>query len=370
MSVNKLYIDLDAVRYNLKAIQDRVADKEVMAIVKADAYGTGALAVAEALEAHVWGFGVAGAEEALSLRGAGIKKPILVMGYILPDYIPLLIQKDIQMTLYDLEGAETLNQMAAQVNARATVHLKINTGHNRLGFRPEDIETMVEAYHLDHLNPIGIFSHYAAADDASEKAIAYTKMQARLFETAVQSLKEKGCDFQWVHLANDPGLLTYPDSGNLVRSGICLYGVYPSEDVRMKEEGLLKTVATLESQVSFLHTIYPGESVSYNNTFSASQEMLIATVSAGYADGVPRLLSNHGAVMIRGQEAPIVGRVCMDQFMVDVTNIPGVKKGDAVRIFGKEGIDIDRFAAWAQTNAYEILTGVRPRVERVYLEDK
>lgn len=368
MSVNKLYIDLKAVRHNLKAIQARVPHKKVMAIVKADAYGTGAIAVSQALEPDVWGFGVATAEEALTLRTAGILKPILVLGYVLPEMFPHLLQNDIQLTVFDREGAFILNQYAEKIGRMTKIHLKLNTGHNRLGFRPQDIETIHEVYNLSHLDCVGIFSHYAAADDFSSEAIAYTQMQKEDFEKTVNILKESGYTFQWVHLANDPGLLAYSDSGNMVRSGICLYGAYPSEEVKQREEGLLKTVVRLESRISFLHTLYAGESVSYNCTFKAPHNMQIATVSCGYADGVPRILSNRGVVVIHGKQAPILGRVCMDQLMVDVGHIPEAKKGDPVVFFGLGGIDIDQFAAWAQTNSYEILTGIRPRVERIYYE--
>lgn len=357
-------IDLAALAGNLAAIQ-RYSGKKVYAVIKADAYGHGAVEAARTLDrCGVYGFAVSNIAEAEELRTAGLKQPVLILGYTPVEYAHSLAEQNIDQCVYSLEYAAALS---AATEKTLRVHLKLDTGMGRIGFdcRSDSLPGLEEAKQvlsLPNLDVCGVFMHFAAADTPEEKG--FTDAQYSRFCKAVAALEETGHKFEIKHCSNSAGVLTLgEDVSDAVRSGITLYGLTPDTSMALPAD--FRPVMSLYSTVSMVKTVADGESVSYGRTYRAEGERTIATVSAGYADGVPRLLSNRGSVLIRGKRAPIVGRVCMDQFCVDVTDIEGVKMGDTVTIFGP-GLSVDEVAKAAETIHYEVVCGISKRVPRVY----
>lgn len=364
-------IDTKILSDNFAAIR-AISRRKVFAVIKADAYGHGAAEVASVLDkAGADGFAVSNLVEAEELRNAGIDQPILILGYTPADCAQRLAQGNIAQCVFSLEYAKALDARAREAGVVVTTHLKLDTGMGRIGldFRGEDgfgLEAAREILALKSLNTVGVFMHFAVADseDASHKE--FTKEQYDRFWHAV-SLLEKEHTFQLRHCCNSAATLGLcEEKGDAVRAGIILYGLTPSDEVILPES--IKPVMSLYSVVSLVKTVAPSQTVSYGRTYAAPSVRRIATVSAGYADGVPRLLSNRGSVLIRGKRAPIVGRVCMDQFCVDVTDIPEVSMGDTVTIFGP-GLPVEEVAEAAQTINYEIVCGITKRVPRVYINE-
>ena len=357
-------IDLAALAGNFAAIEKRCAQK-IYAVIKADAYGHGAVETARVLEqCGAYGFAVSNISEAQQLRQAGINAPLLILGYTPAEYAPALAEYDIEQCVYSLEYARQLSR-AAQKPLR--VHLKLDTGMGRIGFdcRSETAPGIMEAKQVlsvEGMDACGVFMHFAAADDPAEEG--FTKEQYRRFYEAVAALEADGHRFRIKHCRNSAAIMTMPEEQtDAVRAGIILYGLKPDAAMTLPEE--FRPVMSLYSRVSMVKTVAAGESVSYGRTYKAGSPRIIATVSAGYADGVPRLLSGRGSVLINGQPAPIVGRVCMDQFCVDVTEIEGVAIGDKVTIFGP-GLPVEEVAANAETINYEVVCGISKRVPRIY----
>ena len=357
-------IDLAALAKNLAAIGKR-CNKKVYAVVKADAYGHGAVETARALgRCGVYGFCVSNLAEAEELRAAGLTQPVLILGYTPVEYADALANHNIEQCVYSLEYASALSAAAKKT---VRVHLKLDTGMGRIGFDCRSdclpgLEDAKQVLSLPNLEACGVFMHYAVADTPSEDA--FTAAQYSRFCKAVAALEAGGHQFAIKHCSNSAGALGLEEMGtDAIRAGIILYGLAPDTGMELPEG--VKPVMSLYSTVSMVKTVAAGESVSYGRTYRADAERTIATVSAGYADGVPRLLSNCGSVLIHGKRAPIVGRVCMDQFAVDVTDIPDVKMGDTVTIFGP-GLSVDEVARAAQTINYEIICGISKRVPRVY----
>lgn len=367
-------IDLDAIAYNMEQMHQNIdVNTKMIGVIKTDGYGHGAIPVASMLETYdyVWGFATATLDEAVLLRKSGIKKPILVLGCIFPDQFEEMLVHEIRMTVYQEEQMQELSDLAVQLGRQAYFHVKLETGMSRLGFAPTDesVEAIKRITALPHMRAEGIFTHFAKADETDK---TYTKQQLAIFRTMTAKLKEQGITFSYEHCSNSAGIIDVREANcDLVRAGIAIYGLYPSQEVS-KTTVDLKPSLSLISHVEYVKTIPEGTAVSYGGTFVAEKEMQIATIPVGYGDGYPRSLSNKAYVLIHGKKAPIVGRVCMDQFMVDVTDIDGVKFGDQVVLIGtdeEETITVDQLSELADRFNYEFVCDLGKRIPRVYYQD-
>ncbi len=365
-------IDLSALLHNYAALQACAGpDVEVIPVVKADAYGHGAAAVAACLAAvGVPGFAVATVTEAKALKDCGIKESILILGALYEEDLPEVLEKGIVPVLWESESAQRLSDFAQQEGKRVDVQIKIDTGMSRAGVvASEALDFIALVKELPGLNLVGLFSHLAIADGEKSWEKRYTENQAQAF-SAVCSISS-GVDTQSlaIHLANSAGLVRYDFPGcNQARAGIALYGSYPDEGLRDKIN--LRPVMTLKSGIVLLKTLIPGQSVSYGCTYTAREKITIALLPIGYADGLRRALSGRGEVLVRGQRAPIIGRVCMDWTMIEVTEIKDVTVGDEVVILGVQGgqeISVEDLAATLGTISYEVFCGWSPRVQRQYI---
>lgn len=367
-------IDLDAIAYNMEQMKQNIRpETKVMAVIKADGYGHGAVQIAEMMERwnYIWGFAVATLDEAVVLRTEGIQKPILVLGCVFPDQYMEMLKHEIRMNIYTEEMAESISRMAAREGKTAYMHIKLDTGMSRLGFgiNEQSAETIKRISKMPNVNMEGIFTHFTKAD---EKDKSFTKKQIQEFVWMTERLKEKNVRFTYEHCSNSAGIIDVPEANfDIVRAGISTYGLYPSEEVD-KTNVKLKPALALKSHVAFVKEIGSGTPVSYGGTFVAKEKMKIATIPVGYADGYPRSLSNKGYVLIRGKKAPILGRVCMDQFMVDVTQIEGVSFGDKVTMIGKDGNEILPVEVLSELSGrfnYEFVCDLGKRIPRVYVRD-
>lgn len=362
-------IDLNAIRYNISEEKKFVGkDVKIMAVIKADAYGHGDCEVAEVLRDLVDAYGVAIPEEALRLRERGIRKMILILGYTGSGWFEEIIENDVSQTVYNYEMARKLSDVACRMEKKARIHIKIDTGMSRIGFMPvkDNIDVIHSISELPGLEIEGIFTHFARADEKTPDAAREPFEKYMMF---VSELENRGIHIPVKHAANSAAILQFPDSClDMVRSGISTYGLYPSEDVQ-KDKIHLKPALQWKSVVSFVKWIHSGTSVSYGGTFVAKRDTKVATIPVGYADGVRRELSGKGKVLIRGQYAPIIGRICMDQFMVDVTHIDPVLEGDEVTLIGRDGehaISVEEVAELSHSFNYEYICGISKRVPRKY----
>lgn len=364
-------IDKDALIHNLKTIKE-TAKVGIMAVVKADAYGHDVGIVAPILQkAGADSFAVSNIEEAIELREMGISKPILILGYTPCEYVRELAKYDISQCVYSRDFAQELSQNAVKNNLKIKIHLKLDTGMSRIGFDCRDdnlngINNAIESARLDGFELEGVFTHFAVSDRNESEEDGFTDEQYNRFCKAIDALKSNGLNPKVKHCCNSAALCQDKDKHlTLCRAGIILYGLTPSADLKLPQD--FRVVMSFKSVVSQVKQIRRGDSVSYGRTFKAQKDMTIATVSAGYADGYPRLLSNKGYVLINGQRANIIGRVCMDQFCVDVTNIDNVKLGDEAVLFGKD-LPVEELAKAIGTINYEIVCGVSKRVKRIIKE--
>jgi len=364
-------VDLGAVRHNIEEARKNIReDTKIMAVVKADAYGHGAVEVSHALSDLVDAYGVAMAEEALELRRSGIRKRILILGYTAEDWFPELIGHRIAQTVYTWEMAEKLNRAAEQLGQKAIVHIKLDTGMGRIGFAAadENVRVVKQISALPYLELEGIFTHFARADEAAPDPI---REPFHRFQFFVTKLEREGIHIPIRHVSNSAAIINFPEGNlNMVRSGITTYGLYPSEQVS-REVMRLTPAMQWKSVVSYVKDIEAGTSISYGGTFVSDRSMKVATIPVGYADCMKRDLSNKGRVLIRGRYANILGRVCMDQFMVDVSDIPYVSAGDEVTIFGRDGgreIPVEEVAGQCHSFNYEFVCGITARVPRKYVE--
>ena len=364
-------IDLAAIRANLSAIHTRLGDcTPVMAIIKADAYGHGAVRVAHAIDDLVAAYGVAVADEALELREAGIKKPILILGYVEPCRYRELVRNHISPAIFSFEAAAALSEAAVLERRKATLHLAVDTGMTRIGFHPTDesIAVIRRIAALPSLYIEGMFTHFACADMADKTS---ARRQHDLFVDFCGRVSHAGICVPIYHCSNSAGIMEFEDAHmDMVRAGIILYGLYPSDEV---DQSVLKLqpALSLRARITHVQHVPAGTGISYGSTFVTKRDSVIATVPVGYADGWPRALSNKGRVLVRGQFAPIAGRVCMDQFMIDVTDIPGVRPGDVATLIGRDGaneIPIEEPAALAGSFQYELPCVLSKRIPRRYLE--
>lgn len=354
-------ISLSAVSHNYSVLKKH-SGKEIMAVVKADAYGHGSVPVAWQLQnGGADYFAVATADEALALREDGIQVPILVMGYVAPVMIREITARDIAVAVFDLEQAKSLSQ-AALPSAPVKAHFKRDTGMSRLGFTTD--EDLFKALELPNLLHEGLFTHYSCADTAED---AFTFEQSKRFSATVNNLHNAGYNFAKIHCANSGGVIYYHSiPGNMARVGIALYGYLPND-----ESGIPPLIPAMRwcASVAQVKTISRGDSVSYGRHFTAEGDMRIAILACGYADGYLRAFSNKGEVLIHGKRARVLGSVCMDMMIVDVTSVTGAKSGDRAVLLGCDGgecVSPYELAGIANTIPYEILCSVSARVPRVY----
>ena len=366
-------VDLDAIASNMKAMKALLPEQTgMLGVVKADAYGHGAVPVARAIEPYVSGFAAATAEEAVQLRKAGLKGLILVLGVPFPEDFEDLIRWEIRPAVFEWEQAEALSRLALLCHKVLHIHLAVDTGMSRIGMKPgeEALELVKRVSCLKGIRIEGIFTHFSRAD---EKDLSCTEEQLNAFEAFDRQLREQGIRIPLRHCSNSAAIVGGLSSNQLelCRAGIALYGLYPSGEVR-KDLAALTPALELISCVSCLRDIGPGTAVSYGGTFVADRPMRIATIPVGYGDGYPRSLSGKGAVLIHGQRAPILGRICMDQFMVDVSHIPDVRNFDEAVLLGFQGgehISAEEIAEVSGGFHYEILCGLNKRIPRVYIRE-
>jgi len=365
-------IDLDAIAHNAAALKARAGGRaELMVTVKANAYGHGAVPVARAaLEGGATRLAVARTPEGVELRQAGLTAPILIMGYTLPAEARHIVHWHLTPTVNTWEQATALSSAAGESCKTVPIHVKVDTGMGRFGLLPGEVVDFVRAIsRLPGLRLEGLYTHFAIADAADK---TYTRRQFKTYMDVVAQLEEVGFSFPLKHVANSATTLDLPEMAlDMVRCGIALYGLHPSSEVAPAVP--LRPAMTLKSRVARVRTLPPGSSISYGCTYTTTRPTPVALVPVGYGDGYHRILSNKGQVLIHGQRAPIVGRVCMDQFVVDVSDIPEVHQDDEVVVFGQQGeakITAEEVARWAQTINYEVTTSILPRVTRVFLKGK
>ena len=365
-------VDLDAIAYNFESMRKNIREgTQIIAVIKADAYGHGAVTVGRFLETfpYIWGFATATAEEALELRDAGIQKPILVLGYVFEDHYEELIDREVRMPVFDLETAEKIADYAEQLHKKAKIHIALDTGMNRIGFKDTQKSAAVicKISQMESLQIEGVFTHFARADETDK---IYADRQFRRYMDFHRQLQDWGVSIPVCHCSNSAGIIDMPYANlDVVRAGITIYGIYPSDEVQ-KEKVPLKPVMSWKSGVAFVKEVEAGEQISYGGTFVTPKKMKIATIPTGYADGYPRMLSGKASVLIHGKRAQILGRVCMDQFMADVTDIPDVSRGDEVTLLGRdqeEEITVEELSDLCGRFPYEFVCCVSKRVPRVYL---
>ena len=363
-------ISLEAIGHNIREVKKRLPEGvKLLGVVKANAYGHGAVPVASYLENQVDYFATATIEEAVELRENGISAPILILGYVSPSQYSDLVEYDITQTIDSYAQALALEKEAARQNRKAKAHLAVDTGMTRIGFQvtEHDADVAAKIADLPHIELEGMFTHFSCADQEDK---TYCSMQMEKYDKMTALLAERGVTIPLRHICNSAGIMEFDDHRfEMVRSGIITYGIYPSEEVKKERLDLIPALSW-KSHVIHVKEVGPGIGVSYGATYVTEKPMTrIATVSAGYADGYPRALSNQGCVLIHGKKAPIIGRICMDQMMVDVTDIPDVQVEDVVTLVGTDGdetITIEEIANPAARFDYEMLCDISSRVTRVY----
>lgn len=367
-------IDLDCFEHNLNEIRSLISPQtKVCAVIKTDGYGHGAVALAGIMEhrEEIWGYAVATVEEAKILRRSGIKKPVLILGYVFEEGMDTMIDLEIRPTVFSLAEARELSEAAVRKQKTARLHVKLDTGMSRIGFQctEESAELIAQIAALPNILIEGIFTHFARADESDK---AFSVDQAELFFEMIRRLERRGVDIPLRHISNSAAIVDLPQYNlDLVRAGIILYGLRPSEEVS-KDRIDLRPVLTLKSHVVHVKTLEEGRTISYGGTYRVKGTQRIATIPAGYGDGYPRTLSNRGYVLIHGKRAPICGRVCMDQFMVDVTDIDQVKPGDEVVLVGRDGeeqITMEMIGELSGRFHYEFACDLGKRIPRVYFRN-
>ena len=370
----KAVVSLDAIAHNFAEMKKNIAEgTKMIAVIKADGYGHGAEAIARLTDSYsyIWGYAVATAEEALQLRNAGVEKPILILGLVFEEYFREMVAGDIRLTVCEYETAKKLSREAVRQDKTVHIHIGLDTGMSRIGFAdtPESVEEIKKIAALDHLEIEGMFTHFARADE-TDKTPAVDQLNRYL--AFAELLEKSGVHIPLKHCSNSAGIIRMKEANlDAVRAGITIYGIYPSSEVE-RDIVKLEPAMELKSHISYVKDLEPGASISYGGTYTADKKIRVATIPAGYADGYPRTLSNKGWVLIHGQKAPILGRVCMDQFMVNVSDIPDVKAGDEVTLIGKDGdefISIETFGDMSGRFSYEFACDISKRVPRVYLKN-
>ena len=367
-------VNLDAIEYNMEMMRRNLhPDTKMIAVVKTDAYGHGAVQVGRILEPkdYVWGYAAATADEALFMREHDLMKPVLVLGCVFPEQRRDMIERNIRVTCYTEEMAQNLSNLAVEMGKKAYVHIKLDTGMGRLGFliNEENAEIIRRIASMPNLVMEGMYTHFAKADETDK---TFTQKQIEKYQWMRQALTDRGVNFEFYHCSNSAGIIDMKEANmDLARAGISTYGMYPSEEV-VKENVPLKPAMELISHVTHVKWVEKGATISYGATYVADSPRKIATIPVGYGDGYPRSLSNKGSVLIHGKRAPICGRICMDQFMVDVTDIEDVKFGDRVVLVGYDGeehIPVDELSDLSGRFNYEFVCCLSKRIPREYLRN-
>lgn len=367
-------VNLDAIEYNMEMMRRNLhPDTKMIAVVKTDAYGHGAVQVGRILEPkdYVWGYAVATADEALFMREHDLMKPVLVLGCVFPEQRRDMIERNIRVTCYTEEMAQNLSNLAVEMGKKAYVHIKLDTGMGRLGFliNEESAEVIQRIAAMPNLVMEGMYTHFAKADETDK---TFTQKQIEKYQWMRKALTDRGVNFEFYHCSNSAGIIDMKEANmDLARAGISTYGMYPSEEV-VKENVPLQPAMELISHVTHVKWVEKGSTISYGATYVADSPRKIATIPVGYGDGYPRSLSNKGSVLIHGKRAPICGRICMDQFMVDVTDIEDVKFGDRVVLVGYDGeehIPVDELSDLSGRFNYEFVCCLSKRIPREYLRN-
>lgn len=362
-------IDLDKIAFNMRNIKNVAGDREVIAVIKADAYGHGAVELAEVLlENGASRFAVAIITEAIELRESSIKAPIMILGYTPIEFGEDLIKYGIEQTVYDLEYAKQLSEIALKMGKKAKIHIALDTGMGRIGFMPneESLNEVLEIAYLDGIETVGIFTHFSTADEEDKE---YTNYQFAKIQNFIKMLSNNGVNIPIKHVSNSGAIIDLPETYlDAVRAGIILYGYYPSNEVN-KERLSIEPALTLKAKIGHVKKLEKGMYVSYGRTFKTERDSIIATLPIGYADGYSRLLSGKAKVIVNGKFANVIGRICMDQCMIDVTDVGEVKVGDEVIILGEDRdlkFNADDMAELIDTINYDILCMIKHRVPRIY----
>ena len=364
-------IDLDAVEYNCSNVRAKLPDDcKLLGVIKADAYGHGAVELAHLLDEKCDFFGVACIEEAVELKKAGVKAPVLILGYVDSNVYDLVVKYDVRIPIFSMESAVALSDEAVRQGKTVPFHFCIDTGMSRIGFQvnEQSADVCKEITLLPNIEAEGLFSHFATADEAD---LTKAKAQREKYKAFVKMLEDRGVNIPVKHLNNSAGIMNFDEYFDMCRMGIILYGLYPSEEV---DKSLLdiKPVMSWLTHITHIKTLEPGREISYGGTYKTTEPRVIATIPVGYADGYPRCLSNKGRVIINGQYANIVGRVCMDQFMVDVTDVKGVDLNSTVTLVGRDGdacLSMEEVSNSAHSFNYELPCRVARRVPRVYYKN-
>lgn len=368
-------IDLDAMTYNLEHIKKNLKPgTKIIAVLKADGYGHGAVPLGKRIQQDpsVWGIAVATVEEGIELREAGITSPILILGYTYQEDYQKIVDMDFRPAVFKKSMAQELSKAAVRARKTLKIHIKIDTGMTRIGYRnvETDVPEILEISRLPGIEVEGIFTHFARADETD---IAPARIQYEKFQEFLHALEKKGLSIPMKHCSNSAGIIRMQEANlDAVRAGIILYGLYPSPEVE-QEPVPLKPLMSLRSHIAYIKTVEPGVEISYGGIFTTTRKTRVATIPVGYADGYARGLSNKGSVLIRGKRAPILGRVCMDQFMVDVTDIPEARELDQVTLLGrdqKDCITMEELGDLSGRFNYEFACCISKRVPRVYRETK
>lgn len=367
-------VDLDAIWENMVHMKENIAENtKILAVIKTDGYGHGGVPIAKMLEQLDFMFGYAAAtyEEAHVLREAGVKKPILILGYTFPYCYEELIREEIRPAVYRRDTVEELAAAAAKVGKKAKVHIKVDTGMGRIGITPDEEGLEFVRFLIEHpeLEVEGIFTHFAKSDETDKTSANH---QLELFQDFIKKIQtELGITIPVKHCSNSAAILEMPQANmDMVRAGITTYGLYPSEEVS-KDIVPLRAAMSLYSHIVYCKTIHSGQSVSYGGLFTAQKDTRVATIPVGYGDGYPRSLSGKGYVLIHGKKAPILGRVCMDQFMVDISEIPEAMDGDKVTLLGTDGterITAEELGELSGRFNYEFVCDLGKRIPRVYIQ--
>lgn len=363
-------INLDAIEHNFNELKKCVNENvKLCAVIKADAYGHGAVTLAHELQDKVDYFAVATTDEAIELRNSGIENSIIILTYTHSDDYKLLIENEISLTVFTKESADRIQKEASAIGKKALIHIAVDTGMTRIGFTPDEkaIEDIKYISSLSDIEIQGIFSHYACADTEDK---SFSGIQTERFVNFIKKCEDAGVHFPVRHLCNSAGISEFSEHFDMVRMGISLYGLYPSEEIDKSKINLIPAM-TYKSHITYIREVPEDIGISYGHTYKTTETRTIATVAAGYADGYPRALSNCGRVIVNGNFAPIVGRVCMDQFMIDVTGID-VKTDDEVILFGSDGnlsVTAEEIGEKSMSFNYEVICSVARRNPRVYKKD-
>lgn len=367
-------VNLDAVLYNLENMKKNINENtKIIAVLKADGYGHGAVPIAREIQSlpYIWGIAVATVEEGMELRNAGIQKPILILGYTYEEDYDTIVREDFRPAVFKKSMAQKLSQAAVKAGKPVNIHIKIDTGMTRIGYRDpqRDVPEILEISRLPGIRIEGLFTHFARADE-TDPAPAYRQLEK--YGEFLKKLEAAGLSIPLKHCSNSAGIIRIPEANlDAVRAGVILYGMYPSDEVE-KEPVPLKPAMEIKSHIAYIKTVEPGTQVSYGGTYTTQRPTRIATIPVGYADGYARGLSNRGSVLIHGRRAPILGRVCMDQFMVDVTEIPEAKELDEATLLGMDGEDcitMEELGDLSGRFNYEFACCISKRVPRIYIKD-